>query len=288
VLDFVHLEAHEVIETTVKAQIQERYIAFYKEHENNDVVCELLGIKAEEGLKILTNKFVFSTLARAGCYMDSESIFMQLEDKEQAFVNEYMVDFNAGKAAARAGFADSCAAAYGRKMLLNSMIRFCIMCRQLELRDISQVTSQAVLTELTKIAFADIGEYVEFNNNMVTLRDSGKVDTSVISEVQSTQYGVKIKLHNKANALEMIGKHLGMFKDKVEVTGKDGGPIQVEATLNVLRSKFDAIVARAANQLKDDLNKEGETIIDPAAVPAEPATIEKTNKDGENNGWQEE
>lgn len=28
-------------------------------------------------------------------------------------------------------------------------------------------------------------------------------------------------------SLELLGKHRGMFSDKVELTGKDGGPVQV-------------------------------------------------------------
>ncbi len=36
----------------------------------------------------------------------------------------------------------------------------------------------------------------------------------------------KIRLWDKNSALEKIGKHLGMFPTKVEMSGKDGGPIE--------------------------------------------------------------
>jgi len=41
-------------------------------------------------------------------------------------------------------------------------------------------------------------------------------------------YGLlkKIKLADKGQNLERLGRHLKLFSDKLEVTGKDGGPIQ--------------------------------------------------------------
>lgn len=268
-----------MVEAATRLSLQDRYIAAYKELEDNVLVCEKLQISPDEGLKLLTTRYVFTTLARNGSYLDSETIFMSLDPKEQAFINEYMVDFNGAKAALRAGYAEVSAAATSRALLTKSIIKFCIMCRQLELRDISQVTSQSVVNELSKIAFADIGDYVKFNNNLVELKDSDTVDTSVISEVQSTQYGVKIKLCNKQGALELLGKHMGMFRDKVEISGKDGGPIQVEATLNVLRSKFATIIDRAADKLSEDLNKAGAQVVeDPAKIPTD------NNNDGDKHG----
>lgn len=245
-----------------RADLIEQYVIEYKKAESNELVCEKLGIAEASGLKILSNKHVFSVLASEGCYFDSEAIYAELLDKEQGFINEYMVDFNPTAAAGRAGYKDPYSAA--RRHLTDSRIRFIIMCRQQELREISQVTSQAVANELAKIAFADIGDFVEFDNNIVTLKDSRKVDTSVISEVQSTQYGVKIKLHNKHAALEALGKHLGMFREKIEITGKDGDPIKIQANLGELRVKLDTIIERAKEQAVSELiaDKEAEIVPD--------------------------
>jgi hypothetical protein len=47
---------------------------------------------------------------------------------------------------------------------------------------------------------------------------------------------VKFKLHDKVAALEKLGRHLGMFKEKVEITGKDGGPVELsDAKATLLR-----------------------------------------------------
>jgi len=237
----------------------QKYIDLYKIHEDNALVCEEMNISEAVGMRILSNKHVFSVLAGEGCFFNSDSLFSDLPDADQNFINEFMIDFDGAAAAKRLGYKTPSVAA--RLRLTNPIIRFIIMCRQQELRDVSQVTSQAVLNEYAKIAFADIGEFLEFDKDVVTLKNSSEVDTSMISEVQSTQYGVKIKLHNKMAALEAVGKHLGMFKEKVEVTGADGDPIKIEANLSELRGKLDTIVERAKNQAVAELIKKGEASV---------------------------
>lgn len=62
----------------------------------------------------------------------------------------------------------------------------------------------------------------------IELTDSGELDdetAAAISEVSQTKEGVKIKMHDKKGALVDIGRHLGMFVDKVEHSGKDGAPL---------------------------------------------------------------
>lgn len=233
----------------------QNFIKEYRIHEDNETVCELLNIPESDGIRLLSDRNVFAVLAGDGCYFNSDALFSSLSDQEQSFINEFLLDFDATKAAGRAGYQSDYAA--GRKHLMNPVIRFVILCRQNELRDLSQVTAQAVLNEYAKIAFADIGNFVEFDNNTVTLKDSSGVDTSMISEVQSTQHGVKIKLHNKQTALEALGKSLGMFREKVEVTGKDGGPLEVKTNLDALRSKLDQIVNRAKSQAVSEMIEEG-------------------------------
>jgi phage terminase small subunit len=52
---------------------------------------------------------------------------------------------------------------------------------------------------------------------------------AAIAEVKQTREGLAFKLHDKLGALEKLGKHLGMFRDKVEHSGPGGGPIQTES-----------------------------------------------------------
>jgi phage terminase small subunit len=95
------------------------------------------------------------------------------------------------------------------------------------------VTIDRIVGEYVKIAFADAGDYFDWGPNGVTVKDKSELtpeQRSVVAEVSQTvtEKGgtIRVKLHDKLNALEKLGKHLGMFIDKHEVAGKDGGPIE--------------------------------------------------------------
>lgn len=106
------------------------------------------------------------------------------------------------------------------------------------------VTIERIQAELANIAFADIRKAVEWHGslvqeednpdggdvlvikniftNHVRLIDSDKIDdhtAAAISEVRQTKEGLSIKFHDKKGALELLGRNLGMFKDKVEHEG---------------------------------------------------------------------
>jgi phage terminase small subunit len=102
------------------------------------------------------------------------------------------------------------------------------------------VSAKEVLRELKHIAFDDIKNYLDFKtvktqvgiNNVtgepildykvvVDLKDSSTIDTRSISEVSIGADGqFKFKLYNKESTLEKLAKHLGMFVDKVEISGE--------------------------------------------------------------------
>jgi len=108
-----------------------------------------------------------------------------------------------------------------------------------ELKGRNMVTVERVLAEYTKIAFADIKDFVSFGTvkvqedtdeetgepiygyrQMVDARPSAEVDGTMINEVSINRDGTfKFKLHDKQKALDQIGKHLGMFVEKLEVNG---------------------------------------------------------------------
>lgn len=127
-----------------------------------------------------------------------------------------------------------------------------------EAEDECIVTAKDVLRELKKIGTADIRNYLEYRTvktvvdhdphtdkpiidyqQVIDVIDSKDVDTSVIQEVSIGKDGTfKFKLYDKQRALELLGKHLGMFKDRVEVSG------ELDTGFNKLNSILD--------QLKED------------------------------------
>jgi hypothetical protein len=93
------------------------------------------------------------------------------------------------------------------------------------------VNIERVINELARIGSADIRQVVDWGPGSVTVKDSASIGddaAAAVAEVGKTAHGIKVKLHDKVGALEKLGRHLGMFKDRVEVGGEGGGPIKVD------------------------------------------------------------
>lgn len=140
-----------------------------------------------------------------------------LTAKQQMFVKEYLVDLNATQAAIRAGYSEKTAKEMGYELLTKPHVQVAIQAAMGKRAKKTEITAEKVLEQLARIAFANIGEFVEINGNTVTIKPFEQVDGTVLSEVAETQSGLKVKLNDKMKALELIGRHLGMFNDKLNV-----------------------------------------------------------------------
>lgn len=189
---------------------------------------------------------------------------MSLTAKQQRFVDEYLVDLNATQAAIRAGYSEKTAEVIGYENLRKPQIAIAIEQRMKDRERRTEITQDRVLRELAKIGFADIRRAIEWGPevmivdeetgetgiaNGVALIPSDKIDddtSAAISEISQTAQGIKVKFHDKRAALVDIGKHLGMFKERVELTGKDGAPIQ---HTEVSKEEFAQIAAQIASEV---------------------------------------
>ena len=117
-----------------------------------------------------------------------------LTPKQQRFVEEYLIDLNATQSAIRAGYSEKTAQEIGSENLSKPMVAKAIAEAQEKLSNKAQVTVEMVVQGLLNEA-KDLSE-------------------------GSTQSA-------RVSAWAHLGKHLGMFKDKIEHTGKDGGAIDL-------------------------------------------------------------
>lgn len=172
---------------------------------------------------------------------------MSINVKQRVFVDEYIVDLNATQAAIRAGYSAKTASQIGERLLRKVEIKQALTERMKDREQRTEITQDKVLAELAKIGFADIRKLVKWGEgiavadpesgaieivNGISLIGSDQIDDATaasISEVSQTNQGLKVKMHDKRAALVDIGKHLGMFKEKLELTGKDGGPVEMVA-----------------------------------------------------------
>ena len=166
---------------------------------------------------------------------------MKLTAKQIRFVDEYMVDFNATQAAIRAGYSEKTANTIGAQNLAKLSIQAEISRRQKDLQRRTEVTQERVVKELARIAFANMADYLhvetqtrtkddgtETTYQIVVLSETEDLSTdqrAALANVKQSVNGVEIKLHDKIKALELLGRHIGMFNDKLSLSGTDGGPL---------------------------------------------------------------
>ena len=151
---------------------------------------------------------------------------MALTKKQKLFVDEYLIDLNATQAAIRAGYSPDTAKAIGSENLTKPDISAQINKAMAERSKRTGVNADRVVMELAKIAFINAVDVI--NAEDATLKDdAAPEDTAAIQSVKVKTFPTKdgagvereIKMADKIKALELLGKHLGMFKDRVELSG---------------------------------------------------------------------
>lgn len=154
---------------------------------------------------------------------------MALTDKQQRFVEEYIIDLNATQAAIRAGYSEKTAYSIGEENLKKPEIAKAIQKAMDKRSKRTEITADMVLREYAKIGFSNISDYLkvesrmgkdeqgnEFSYKSVNIFETDEIEIDkigAIAEIKQTRDGIALKLHDKKGALDSIAKHLGMFSD---------------------------------------------------------------------------
>lgn len=150
-----------------------------------------------------------------------------MSKKQDRFVEEYLIDLNGTQAAIRAGYSPKTANEQAARLLANVSIREKISKAMAERSRRTGINQDRVLIELAKIALVNPKHLIDFKNATV-LERATEEDMAAIASVKvktipgkGGENGIEreVKLYDKLRALELVGKHLGMFKDRVEVSG---------------------------------------------------------------------
>lgn len=150
----------------------------------------------------------------------------ELTDKQKRFCEEYLVDLNATQAAIRAGYSEDTARSIGSENLTKPDIQEYIQERQKQLQNRLEITQEKVLQELAKIAFVDIREVFGPDNQLHDMRQLDDNTSAAVSTVKTNEimsdgmvigHSREVKFHSKINALDLLGKHLGLYdKDNAQ------------------------------------------------------------------------
>ena len=143
---------------------------------------------------------------------------MALSKKQKFFVEYYLQTWNATQSAIKAGYSKRSAGVIGYENLTKPQIAEEI---QRRIDDVV-MTSNEVLTNLSDIARSNVESLMDINDrgqltfNFKRAQAEGKLH--LIKSIIPTAYGTKVELHDRMKALELIGKHNGLFMDRVDVT----------------------------------------------------------------------
>lgn len=177
----------------------------------------------------------------------------QLTNKQKAFVDEYLIDLNATRAYLKIYStvkSEETARTNASRLLTNANVKEYLDRRMKDREKRTEITQDKVLSELAQIAFAngtDFAKVVErpmiVNNSYVMDPDTGQLKTyttveliptdklpddkkKAISSIKEGKFGIEVASCDKVRALELLGRHLGMFKDKIEVSGNINNPYE--------------------------------------------------------------
>lgn len=163
---------------------------------------------------------------------------MALNDKQRRFVDEYLIDLNATQAAIRAGYSEKTAYSIGQRLLKNVEIQNSIQESMKSRSNKTGITADRVLSEIARLAFADLRKVFDENGCLRPIHELPDEVAAAISSIEvvttkipgsdpvEVEYTSKVKFWDKRGSLELLGKHLKLFTEKVELAGKDGGPIE--------------------------------------------------------------
>lgn len=139
---------------------------------------------------------------------------MALSAKQQVFVEEYLITWNASEAARRAGYSEKTAGAIGHENLTKPEIAEEIARRVSD----KAMTADEVLIRLAEQARSEQSRYLTSEGiNLEMLIADGRAH--LVKGIKETKYGREIEFYDAQAALVHIGKHHKLFTDNIEHSG---------------------------------------------------------------------
>lgn len=157
----------------------------------------------------------------------SKKVSEKLTAQQEMFCQEYIVDYNGTQAAIRAGYSKKTADVQASKLLRNVKVLSRVRAIQKERLEKLAVTQESVILKL-----------LEIYDRCMQAKPVMEWDYNERKYVETGEYAFDSR--GALNALEMIGKHLAMFTNKVEHSGTvNTGNTELTAILEQLKARND-------------------------------------------------
>lgn len=144
--------------------------------------------------------------------------------KQKLFVDEYLIDLNATQAAIRAGYSPVSAETMGYQLLHKTIVADAIARAQAERSRRTGVNQDRVIAELAKLAFVNPTDVIDLDEATIksgaALEDTAAIASVKVKVIPCEDGSIterEIKVCDKLKALELLGRHLGMFNDKLKL-----------------------------------------------------------------------
>jgi phage terminase small subunit len=182
-------------------------------------------------------------------------------DLQRQFVREYIVDFNATQAAARAGYSAKTAYERGSDLLKKPEIQKAVAAEIEARSDRTGITQDWVVQRLAELASADIADYMEWDDKSATFKPKEDLPPGATKSILSIKSSknvdgssrLEMKMTDKLKALEMLARHTGAFNDSVTVRGD----INVGKFLELLAEYDPGLASDLMVLLRKELGEEG-------------------------------
>jgi phage terminase small subunit len=177
---------------------------------------------------------------------------MALTAKQQRFVEEYCVDWNATQSAIRAGYSARTVRHNVARMMANDGIQAAIAARQQALAAQCAVTQERVIAELAGIGFSDLRTFVRWGPDGVRLEPSTTLSASqtrvvkqIVQTVTKDGSTLRLTLHDKVSALDKLARHLGLYQGKEDDAPVGQGLLGLLEAREALKTQIDALAVKA-------------------------------------------
>lgn len=152
----------------------------------------------------------------------------KLTAKQQRFVDEYLIDLNATRAAREAGYSAKTAEQQGSRLLRNVQVAAAVKQAVDARAERVEVKADDVLRELIRLAMVDVGDAYDENGALKPFKEWPLEVRRAVTGVKETKYGRVVEFGSKVASLELLGRHLQLFTDKVKHEGQVGVTVIVQ------------------------------------------------------------
>ena len=136
--------------------------------------------------------------------MTREEASLNLNDKQRAWCESYVNNFNSKIAAKKAGYSPRSAPTIGWKLRQNPDVCLYLAWLKLRVSYKAWVRPEDIIDQYARIAFADITDFVEVKGGRLSLVDSEHMDGQLVKSVKKGRDGVSVEMYDKMQALARL------------------------------------------------------------------------------------